>query len=68
MGVYNTLQTLGFFVGGLGGGWLVKHLGAQGLFAVCAGGMLLWLVVAWPMVAPARAGSGAAPVPTTKAA
>ncbi len=55
LGVYNTLQSLGFFVGGVAGGWLVKHLGAQGLFAVCAGAMLLWLVVAWPMVAPARA-------------
>ncbi|NMM19550.1 MAG: MFS transporter [Rhodoferax sp.] len=52
MGVYNTLQSLGFFAGGVLGGWLVKHLGAQGLFAGCAGGMLLWLVVAWPMRAP----------------
>ncbi|NMM13934.1 MAG: MFS transporter [Rhodoferax sp.] len=52
MGVYNTLQSLGFFAGGVLGGWLVKHLGAQGLFAGCAAGMLLWLVVAWPMRAP----------------
>ena len=49
LGVYNTLQSLGLFAGGVAGGWLVKHLGAPGLFAVCAGGMLLWLVVAWPM-------------------
>jgi MFS family permease len=52
MGVYNTLQSLGFFVGGVTGGWLMKHLGAQGLFTVCAGAMLLWLLVAWPMKAP----------------
>lgn len=52
MGIYNTLQSLGFFAGGVLGGWLVKHLGAQGLFAGCAAGMLLWLVVAWPMRAP----------------
>ena len=52
MGVYNTLQSLGFFAGGVLGGWLVKHLGAQGLFATCAGVMLLWLLVAWPMRAP----------------
>ncbi len=52
MGVYNTLQSLGFFVGGVMGGWLVKHVGAQGLFAVCAAGMLIWLLVAWPMQAP----------------
>jgi predicted MFS family arabinose efflux permease len=55
LGVYNTLQSLGFFVGGLGGGWLVKYAGPQGLFAVCAAGMVLWLVVAWPMKAPGRA-------------
>jgi MFS family permease len=58
MGVYNTLQSLGFFAGGVLGGWLVKHLGAQGLFAGCAGGMLLWLVVAWPMRAPVANASG----------
>jgi len=53
MGVYNTLQSLGFFAGGMGGGWLMKHGGAQGLFAVCAGLMLLWLALAWPMSANA---------------
>ena len=52
MGVYNTLQSLGFFVGGVLGGWLVKHFGAQGLFAACAAAMLLWLLVAWPMRTP----------------
>jgi MFS family permease len=52
LGVYNTLQSLGFFAGGAVGGWLTKNVGAQGLFAVCAGLMLLWLVVAWPMRAP----------------
>jgi MFS family permease len=54
MGVYNTLQSLGFFAGGWMGGQLVKAYGTQGLFLSCAALMLLWLVVAWPMVAPAR--------------
>ena len=54
MGVYNTLQSLGFFVGGWLGGQLVKNHGTQGLFLSCAGLMALWLVVAWPMVAPSR--------------
>ena len=49
MGAYNTLQSLGLFAGGAMGGWLVKHVGAAGLFAVCSGLMLLWLLVAWPM-------------------
>jgi len=52
MGVYNTLQSLGFFAGGVMGGWLMKHGGAQALFSVCAGLMLVWLLVAWPMRAP----------------
>ena len=54
LGVYNTLQSLGLFVGGAVGGWLAKNVGVNGLFAVCAGLMLLWLAVAWPMRAPGR--------------
>jgi MFS family permease len=52
LGVYNTLQSLGFFAGGAVGGWLSKGDGAAGLFAACAGLMLVWLAVAWPMTAP----------------
>jgi MFS family permease len=58
LGVYNTLQSVGFFAGGAVGGWLAKNVGSQGLFAACAGLMLVWLVVAWPMRAP-RAGRSA---------
>ncbi len=54
LGVYNTLQSLGFFVGGAAGGWLAKHWGAQSLFHACAGAMLVWLVVAWGMQAPSK--------------
>ena len=53
LGVYNTLQSLGFFAGGWVGGWLAKAVGVQGLFAACAALMLVWLAVAWPMRAPA---------------
>jgi MFS family permease len=52
LGVYNTLQSLGFFAGGALGGWLIKNVGMQGLFIACGVGMLLWLAVAWPMQAP----------------
>lgn len=55
LGVYNTLQSLGFFAGGAVGGWLAKSVGWPGLFGACAGLMLLWLVVAWPMRAPQAA-------------
>ncbi len=54
LGVYNTLQSLGFFAGGALGGWLAKTWGAQVLFAACGGLMLLWLLIAWPMKAPPR--------------
>jgi MFS family permease len=54
LGVYNTLQSLGFFTGGALGGWLAKSWGAQGLFAACAVAMLVWLVVAWGMQAPPK--------------
>ncbi|MBW0170878.1 MAG: MFS transporter [Hydrogenophaga sp.] len=55
LGVYNTLQSVGLFVGGVVGGWLAHAHGAQGLFAVCSVAMLVWLVVAWPMQAPSSA-------------
>ena len=57
MGVYNTLQSLGFFAGGWLGGQLVKNHGTQGLFLSCAAFMVVWFVVAWPMVAPSRSPS-----------
>ena len=66
LGVYNTLQSLGFFAGGAVGGWIAKTHGATGLFMVCGGLMLLWLGVAWSMKAPGRhaaAGSGSEPQP-----
>ena len=53
LGVYNTLQSVGFFAGGAVGGWIAKNVGYPGLFATCAALMALWLVVAWPMKAPA---------------
>lgn len=52
LGVYNTLQSVGFFVGGAAGGWLKSHTGAQGLFVACGVLTLTWLVLAWPMRAP----------------
>jgi len=59
LGVFNTLQSLGFFIGGALGGWLLRTQGPQGVFAACSALMLLWLAAAWPMRAPARSGRGA---------
>jgi MFS family permease len=54
LGVYNTVQSLGFFVGGFGGGWLAKHFGFEALFAGCFALMVLWLVAAWGMKPPQK--------------
>ncbi|MBM3387721.1 MAG: MFS transporter, partial [Betaproteobacteria bacterium] len=54
MGVYNTLQSLGFFVGGWVGGMLVKGWGSPMLFLACGVAMLLWCLLALPMRAPGR--------------
>ncbi len=54
LGVYNTVQSLGFFVGGAGGGWLAKHYGSDALFIGCFALMALWLVAAWGMRAPSK--------------
>lgn len=53
LGVYNTLQSLGFFAGGAIGGWLVKSYGSQTLFLTGTVAILAWLAVAWGMEAPA---------------
>jgi MFS family permease len=55
LGIYNTLQSLGFFVGGWLGGWLVKSWGSPALFACCAVAMLVWWLLALPMQTPGRA-------------
>ncbi len=54
MGVYNTLQSFGFFAGGLMGGWLAKSWGSPALFLCCGLALLAWLLVAWPMQTPGR--------------
>ncbi|WP_045477146.1 MFS transporter [Serpentinimonas barnesii] len=51
LGVYNTLQSLGFFTGGALGGAVLALWGPSGLFLACAALALLWLLVAWRMPA-----------------
>jgi len=61
MGVYNTLQSLGFFVGGGLGGLLVKSGGPHVLFLSTAAALLLWLAVVWGLALPERSASAAKP-------
>ncbi len=63
LGVYNTLQSLGFFVGGAVGGWLVKSAGPQALFGVCTVAVAVWLLLTWGMRAPGKPAAVAQVVP-----
>ncbi len=52
IGVYNTCQSLGVFVGGSLGGYLSHSLGFASVFIFCGVMMLIWLVLAFSMQAP----------------
>lgn len=52
MGVYNTTQSLGIFLGGAGGGWLYHLYGSSAVFSFCAVLMLIWLALASTMKPP----------------
>ena len=49
LGVYNTTQALGLFVGGAMGGWLVKNFDAGAVFGGAAAMVALWLLAAATM-------------------
>jgi MFS family permease len=52
MGVYNTTQAAGLFLGGLLGGVVAKRMSESFVFAVCALLVALWLAIAWNTRAP----------------
>jgi predicted MFS family arabinose efflux permease len=56
VGVYSSVQFLGTFVGAAAGGFVSQHFGAPAVFALCGLLTLSWLLVAWPMSAPAALG------------
>jgi len=60
LGVYNTTQALGLFVGGAAGGYLAQNFGDNAVFAASAGLLLVWLVVANSMNFPQRRATAAA--------
>ncbi|MGH8686488.1 MAG: MFS transporter [Burkholderiales bacterium] len=49
IGVYNTMQTLGLFCGGLMGGWVAGRYGPAAVFVICSGLALAWLAIAYGM-------------------
>ncbi|UCV20876.1 MFS transporter [Ferribacterium limneticum] len=60
LGVYNTTQALGLFVGGAAGGYIAQNFGDNAVFAACTGLVLVWLVVANSMNFPQRRVTAAA--------
>jgi len=45
IGVYNTWEFLGVFVGGAAGGWVYGAWGLGGVALMCGAGLVLWLAV-----------------------
>ena len=62
LGVYNTLQSIGLFLGGVLGGWLGQTFGPAAVSLSCAALALLWLALASTMnPPPLRAAPAGAP-------
>ena len=53
LGVYNTTQSLGLFLGGVTGGALAKHSGPHAVWLLCAALALVWLGLGLSMTMPA---------------
>jgi len=54
LGLYNTLQSVGLFLGGMVGGWVAQHFGAGAVNLVCGLLALIWLLLAATMNPPPR--------------
>ncbi len=52
MGVYNSFQFLGLFLGGALGGFLAQHVGNASVFVFSSGLALAWLMLALSMAPP----------------
>ncbi len=54
LGVYNTLQSIGLFLGGMVGGWIAQNYGPSAVNLACGLLALVWLMVAATMNSPPR--------------
>ncbi len=52
IGVHNTAQSFGVFLGAVAGGYLSSHYGFSAVFVFCAGLMGVWLLLAFGMKTP----------------
>jgi MFS family permease len=53
LGVYNTTQSFGLFMGGAAGGWISQHISPQGVFVAASFAMLLWYLLTLGLREPA---------------
>jgi predicted MFS family arabinose efflux permease len=49
LGVYNTTQSIGLFIGAVIGGYLMDSHGDLSVFVMGAVLLLCWLIIAWSM-------------------
>jgi predicted MFS family arabinose efflux permease len=49
LGVYNTTQSIGLFIGAVIGGYLMDSLGDLSVFTMGAALLICWLIIAWSM-------------------
>jgi MFS family permease len=68
IGVYNSFQFLGLFLGGALGGFLAQHVGGASVFVFAAGLSFAWLLLALSMQAPPAVRTRMYHVNTTDAA
>lgn len=54
LGIYNTTQNIGLFIGGAAGGWIAQHWGSNAVFAAALLVMLLWFASAAGLKEPPR--------------
>lgn len=48
VGIYNTCQFIGVFVGGVASGWMYGEMGATPVFIACIGMLCMWLLLLLP--------------------
>jgi predicted MFS family arabinose efflux permease len=49
LGIYNTTQSAGLFLGGVLGGWVIQNVSEAAVFYLGACLIFAWLIIAWSM-------------------
>ncbi len=62
LGVYNTTQALGLFLGASLGGWLNQHVGADSVFILTTVLAVVWFAAAATMLPPPKVASKSYPI------